>query len=155
MSHLLTKLTKRHVRPAKSQIRPGWSEPSLSTWRKLGSLATHWVHSEDSDQTLYMPRLNWVFAGRTVILLVLSLGGSIISGCDQDGLPVKRRNDNHSPGPVIMELVPSSHQRSELRDTILCIFSRCDQRIGECIPILDSLGEDTTFKNICISIWSP
>ena len=42
---------------------------------------------------------------------------------DQDSLLVKRRNDNHSPGPVIRELVPSSHQRSELRNTILCIFS--------------------------------
>ena len=28
---------------------------------------------------------------------------------------MKCRNDNHSPGPVIMELVPSSHQRSELQ----------------------------------------
>ena len=37
---------------------------------------------------------------------------------DQDSLLVKRRNDNHSPGPVIRELVPSSHQRSELRNTI-------------------------------------
>ena len=35
---------------------------------------------------------------------------------DQDNLLVKRRNDNHS-------LVPSSHQRSELSNTILCIFS--------------------------------
>ena len=45
---------------------------SLSAWRKLGSLATHWAHSEDSDQTGRMPRLIWVFAGHTVILLVLS-----------------------------------------------------------------------------------
>ena len=33
------------VRPAKTQIsldiRPVWLEPSLSAWRKLGSLATH------------------------------------------------------------------------------------------------------------------
>ena len=43
---------------------------------------------------------------------------------DQDSLLVKRRNDNHSPGPVIRELVPSSHQRSELSNTIVCIFSR-------------------------------
>ena len=68
------------VRPAKTQIslgiRPVWSESSLSTWRKLGSLATHWVHSEDSDQTGRMPRLIWVFAGRTLILLVLSCRGS-------------------------------------------------------------------------------
>ena len=43
------------VRPAKTQtslrIRPVWSESSLSAWRKLGSLATYWAHSEDSDQT--------------------------------------------------------------------------------------------------------
>ena len=68
-SRLLTKPTKWHVRPAKTQIslgiRPVWSEPSLSAWRQLGSLATHWAPSEDSDQTGRMPRLIWVFAGRT------------------------------------------------------------------------------------------
>ena len=69
---------------------------------------------------------------------------------DQDSLLVKRRNDNHSPGPVIRELVPSSNRRSELSNTILCIFSGWDQRIGEGIPIPDSLGEETTFINICI-----
>ena len=69
---------------------------------------------------------------------------------DQDSLLVKRRNDNHSPGPVIRELVPSSHQRSELSNTILCSFSGWDQRIGEGIPIPDSLGEEATFVNICI-----
>ena len=57
------------VRPAKTQIslgiRPVWSESSLSAWRKLGSVATSWAHSEDSDQTGRMPRLIWVFAGRT------------------------------------------------------------------------------------------
>ena len=55
-----------------------------------------------------------------------------------------------TPGPVIRELVPSSHQRSELSNTILCIFSGWDQRIGEGIPIPDSLGEEATFINICI-----
>ena len=68
------------VRPAKTQIslgiRPVWSGSSLSTWRKLGSLATHWANSEDSDQTERMPMLIWVFAGRTLILLVLSCRGS-------------------------------------------------------------------------------
>ena len=39
--NLKTKPTKWHVCPAKS---------SLSAWRKLGSLATHWAHSEHSDQ---------------------------------------------------------------------------------------------------------
>ena len=64
----------------------------------------------------------------------------IFNDQDQDSLLVKRRNDNHSPGPVIRELVPSSHQRSELSNTILCFFSRWDQRIGDGIPIPDSLG---------------
>ena len=90
MSRLLTKPAKWYVRPAKTQIslgiRPVWSESSLSAWRKLGSLATHWVHSEETathwahseetNQTGRMPRLIWVFAGHTVILLVLSWGGS-------------------------------------------------------------------------------
>ena len=38
------------VRSAKTQIsqgiRPVWSESLLSAWRKIGSLATHWAHSE-------------------------------------------------------------------------------------------------------------
>ena len=78
----MTKLTKWHVRPEKTQIRlgicPVWSESSLSAWRKLKSFATHWAHSEDSYQTGRTPRLIWVFAGRTVIMLVLSWGGSFI-----------------------------------------------------------------------------
>ena len=82
LSRLMTKTTTWLVRPAKTQIslgiRPVWSESSLSAWRKLGSLATHWAHSEDSDRTGRMPRLIWVFAGRTVILLVLSWGGSLV-----------------------------------------------------------------------------
>ena len=45
MSRIVTKPTKWHVRPAKTQIslgiRPIWSESSLSAWRKLWSLATH------------------------------------------------------------------------------------------------------------------
>ena len=44
------KTNKMTVRPAKTQIslgiRPVWSESSLSAWRKLGFLATHWVHSK-------------------------------------------------------------------------------------------------------------
>ena len=82
VSRIVTKPTKWYVYPAKTQIslgiHPVWSESSLSAWRKLGSLATHWTYSKDSDQTGQMPRLIWVFAGRTVILLVLSWGGSCI-----------------------------------------------------------------------------
>ena len=45
-------------------IRPVWSE-SLLFKRKLRSLATHYTHSEDSEQTGWMPRLIRVFAGHT------------------------------------------------------------------------------------------
>ena len=66
MSRLMTKPTKWHVRPAKTQIsldiHPVWSESSLSAWRKLGSLATHWAHSEDSDQTGRMTLIRWADA---------------------------------------------------------------------------------------------
>ena len=37
----------------------------MYAWRNLGSIAFHWAHSEDSDQTERMPRLIWVFAERT------------------------------------------------------------------------------------------
>ena len=52
------------------RLRSVWAsaqsdQSSLSAWRKLGSLAIHLVHSEDSDQTGRMLRLIWVFAGRT------------------------------------------------------------------------------------------
>ena len=55
------KTNKMSVRPAKTQIslgiRPVWSESSLAVGRKLGTLATHWAHSDDSDQTGRIPRL--------------------------------------------------------------------------------------------------
>ena len=62
-------------------IRPIWSESSLSTWRNLGSLASHWAYSEDFDQTGRMPRLIWFFAGHTchfvgfVMLWLISFSG--------------------------------------------------------------------------------
>ena len=57
------------VRPAKTQIslslRPVWSESSLSAqWVAKDPSFLH-ADSEDSDQTGWMPRLIWVFAGRT------------------------------------------------------------------------------------------
>ena len=47
------------VRLAKTQIslgiRPVWSESSLSAWRKVGTLATHWTHSEGSEMSEIEP----------------------------------------------------------------------------------------------------
>ena len=79
------KTNKMSVRPAKTQIslgiRPVRLESSLSAWRKLGSLAPT-ERSAKTDQTGRMPRLIWVFAGRTRILLVCHVAaqlGSTIS----------------------------------------------------------------------------
>ena len=53
-----------------------WSESSLcAQWVAKDPSFLH-GDSEDSDQTGQMPRLIWVFAGRTAILLVLSCRGS-------------------------------------------------------------------------------
>ena len=82
LSRFMTKPTKWHVRPAKTQIsldiHPS-DQSSLPAWRKLGSLATHWAHSEAFHQTGQIPRMIWVFVGRIVILLFLSWGSSFIS----------------------------------------------------------------------------
>ena len=74
------KPTKVSVRPAKTKInldiRPVWSESSLRA--QLVGKDPSFLHadSEDSEQTGRMPRLTWVFAGRTLTLLVLSCRGS-------------------------------------------------------------------------------
>ena len=84
------KTNKVNVRPAKTQIslgiRPVWSESSLSAWRKLGSLATHWAHSEDwsdwvdaqADLSLHWPHSH---------LLVLSCCGSCLKPFLQTFVP--------------------------------------------------------------------
>ena len=64
----MTKLTK-WLRPSKTQISlgicPVWSESLLCTqWVAKDPNFLH-ADSEDSDQTGRMPRLIWVFAGRT------------------------------------------------------------------------------------------
>ena len=61
-----------------------------------------------------------------------------------------RQNDNHSPEPG--RLVRSSHQRSELSNTILGTFGREDKRVWKCIPIINCLGEKATLI-ACNSKW--
>ena len=68
------------VRPAKTQIslgiRPVWSESSQCAQWVAKDPSFLRAGSEDSDQTGRLPRLIWVFAGCTFILLVLSCRGS-------------------------------------------------------------------------------
>ena len=72
------KTNKMAVRPAKTQISPGHPPSLIKVFAVRMSSATHWAHCEDSDQNGRMPRLIWVFAGRTLILLVLSCRGSFL-----------------------------------------------------------------------------
>ena len=74
------KTNKMSVRLTKTQIslgiRPVWSESSLCAQRVAKDPSVLHADSEDSDQN----GLFWVFAGRTVILLVLSCRSSSNSG---------------------------------------------------------------------------
>ena len=76
-SRIMTKSTKWVCAQRRFRSDWAWSESSLTAWRNLEPLATLWAHSEDSDQAGRMPRLIWVFAGRTVTLLVLSCRDSL------------------------------------------------------------------------------
>ena len=89
---------------------PVWSEASLSVLRNVWSLATHWAHSEDSDQTGWMPRLIRVFAGRTLILLVLSCRSSHKKITNETSLVFFVCDSKH-PNYICFEKLPklSSH----------------------------------------------
>ena len=74
------KTNKMSVRPAKTQIRLGGSAwASVQSDQSLRPALTGYLRTQSffmrtakTDQTGQMPRLIWVFAGRTFILLVLS-----------------------------------------------------------------------------------
>ena len=69
MNRNVRKRTFLHMRPTKTpislRIRAVWSESSLTAWRNFASLGIQNAPSEDSDQTVRMRRLIWIFAGRT------------------------------------------------------------------------------------------
>ena len=77
------KPNKMSVRPAKTQISLGirqvWSELLLCAQSVANDPRFLRADSEDSNQTGLMPRLSWVFAGRTLILLALSCRCSFCS----------------------------------------------------------------------------
>ena len=73
MSRLMTKPTKWHMRPVKTQIllgiRPVWSESLLSAWIKLGSLAAHWSDTQ-ADLSLRLAHTSfcWFVKWRLILL---------------------------------------------------------------------------------------
>ena len=76
------KTNKMSMRPVKTQIslgiHPVWLESSqCAQWVAKDPSFLH-ADSEDSDQTGRMPILIWVFARRTVTLLVLSCRGAYV-----------------------------------------------------------------------------
>ena len=106
LSRDMTKPTKWHVRPAKTQISlvPRLIRVFAVRLKKAWVLSDPMSASEDSDQTWRMPRLIWVFAGCTVILLVLSWGGSIIALliCNKDWKLKLLRNHFHELKVLIL-----------------------------------------------------
>ena len=80
LSHDMTKPTKCVC--AQWRLRSAWasaqSDQSLHCSAQWVAKDPRFLHadSEDSDQTGPMPRLIWVFAGHTPVLLVLSCCGS-------------------------------------------------------------------------------
>ena len=51
-NHMAMRLAKTQISLG---IRPVWSESSLSAWRNVGTLATHWTHSEGSEMSEIEP----------------------------------------------------------------------------------------------------
>ena len=68
---------QRRLRPA---LTPAQSDQSsLPAWRKLGSLVTHWAHSEDWANCETHPGWSESLMGAHAILLVLSWAGCIVN----------------------------------------------------------------------------
>ena len=84
LSRSMTKPTKWPARPAKTQISlgicPVWLESSLSAWRSIGPLATHWAQAKTLIRLDGCPSWSESSLGAPVILLVLSCGGSFKYG---------------------------------------------------------------------------
>ena len=103
------KTNKMTVLPAKTQIslgtRPVWSASSpCAQWVANDSSFLH-ADSEDSDQTGRMPRLIWVFAGRTAILLLLSCRGSYSCCTHQRGN--KNLRKIHFGAHMVLKRIPT------------------------------------------------
>ena len=102
MSQRITKPTKWHVRPAKTQIslgiRPVWSESSLCAQWVAKDPSFRYAHSEDSGQTGRMPRLIWIFAGCTCYFVGFVMRGLIFQNVDCWNCPsmlsVIKHNEN-------------------------------------------------------------
>ena len=78
---------------------------------------------------------------------------SLISESESELFTGDTFKDNHSPGPVVRELVPSPHKRSKLSNSIYCTLRSRDKGICQKVPISYSLGEETGLVYISPSHW--
>ena len=101
-----------------------------------------WKFSDDERWGMKMIKMMEINLGSCA----RGIWGALIgrSESESEMLLVTRQNDNHSPGP-------SSHQRSELSNTILSKFNRGDKRVWKCIPVPNGLGGKATLINISVS----
>ena len=160
------KTNKMTVRPAKTD-QPG-HPPSLirvfvcAQWVSKDPSFLH-TDSEDSDQTGRIPRLVWVFAGRTVILFVLSWGGSnlvlqtqtfgekisCVQKWDDTLCKLFRSKSRHFQLQVsteICELSPHCHCMPHLIVMILIVFN------NQLIQLI-ILPLSITFSQRCLKYW--
>ena len=98
------------------------------------------IHTFQVSSSLYEPYTGQsldIVGSPLILLLVfdktwLCIGSQVViflSESESELLLVTRQNDNHTPGPGPGRLVSSSHQRSELSNSILGTFSRGDNRV--------------------------
>ena len=133
------------VRPAKTdQIRPVWSETSLcAEWVAKDPSFLH-ADSEDSDQTGRMPRLIWVFARRTVTLLVLSCRGSF------DYPPCLNYKVSFSARKAIRIHLPPNKNFSAIPDDIRNLTGIYEDRVKKCGWFCKHLTTSDHVNNLCI-----
>ena len=109
------KTDKMSVRPPSEDTDQPGHPPSLIRvfavrMKNAWSLATHWLHCEDSGQTGWMPRLIWVFAGWAYTHFVgfvmsrLKLN-FILSRCARDKSFIARKPEVHSILLVLKKLL--------------------------------------------------
>ena len=146
------------VRPSKTQIRPVWSESSLCALCVAKDPSFLHADSEDSDQTGRMPRLIWVFAGRTCHFVVFVMRRLILC-CKWTRRPIRMTvriastiTENCSSWFIGSGRIASAElicmAISKLRHEKNCILpytsAQCDQRL--CCSLSNYYNGWTTFR---------
>ena len=149
----MTKSIKWHARSAKTQISlgicPVWLEPSLcAQWVAKDRSFLH-TDSEDSDQTGRMPRLIWVFAGRTCHFVGFVMRWLIYQNIAWNLWVLYDARDSIF---FIAERAQKSHAMPIAMSSYVCGMSRPSNSIMESSASLHDLTlENTIQSNLVIS----